>query len=104
MTDTNEKLDTIYHLLEVEKNASVMISDATVEAEKRLSAAHSQYDILYKEKFEQIITQLEKSYDENLEKAKLEYTNKIESYKQQLSAQKINEDEFKNLLDRIFFA
>lgn len=50
MATDNPELDAINHLLEIEKNASVLVNDALSESDKRLSQARSKFSAEYDEK------------------------------------------------------
>ena len=43
MAETTAEIDAINHLLEVEKNASALINDAAMEADRRLAQARAKY-------------------------------------------------------------
>ena len=55
MAEQNEELKMINHLLEVEKDANSLISEAMETSEKKISEARAKYNAEYKEKTEKII-------------------------------------------------
>ena len=44
MAENTSEIDAINHLLEVEKNAAALISDAAEEADRRLAQARAKYN------------------------------------------------------------
>ena len=50
MAESNKEMDAIYHLLEIEKNASSIVNEALKKREEKLAEVHSEYNRLYNEK------------------------------------------------------
>ena len=70
MTENNPESEIINHLLEVEKNASVLIDDALKEAENNKAKAVSEFNRVYKEKFDKLIAKKSMYYDNLISETK----------------------------------
>lgn len=103
MADQNLELDTIKHLLEVEKNASALIEDAKIEADKRLAEARSKYNSEYKSKYDILASELESVYQNKLKETAEKYKSEVESYKKSLQERPQNEKAFNALLEKYLF-
>ena len=80
MADTNTEIDAINHLLEVEKNASMLINDAAMEAERRLTQARAKYNSDYKTRYDEIAAKLEAEYQNDHQQIADKYQKDIDSY------------------------
>ena len=100
MAEQNLELDAIKHLLEVEKNASVLIGDAKIEADKRLADARLKYNSEYKEKYDVIASELESDYQNKLKEITSKYKSEIEEYRKSLENKPQNDEAFNALLDK----
>ena len=104
MSDTNTEIDAINHLLEVEKNASTLINDAAMEAERRLSQARAKYNSEYKARYDEVASKLESEYQNNHKQIEDKYNKDIETYKESLAAKPQNSEAFSSLLDKLIFS
>lgn len=104
MAEINPELDAINHLLEVEKNASALINDAQVEADKRLLEARAKYNIEYKTKYDSIAAEMEKEYLKQHDEIEAKYKKEIEDYKASLENKPQNEKAFTDLLEKLILA
>ena len=104
MAENNTELDAINHLLEVEKKASSLISDAMQEADKRISLAHLKYNSEYKTKYDKLISELDEQYEEKHDVIESKYKQEIEDYKTQLGNKTRNEEAFNSLLEKLLLA
>ena len=100
MANQNLELDAIKHLLEIEKNASILIDDAKVEADKRLADARSKYNTQYKSKYDEIASVLESDYQKKLEEITTKYKSEINEYKKSLENRPQDEGAFNALLEK----
>ena len=103
MAETNKEMDAIYHLLEIEKNASSIVNEALKNREEKLAEVHSEYNRLYNEKYAQVVKKLEEKYQVELQKKADEYAEDIEKYRQELEEKPQNEEAFCALLDKLLF-
>lgn len=101
--ESNSELDIINHLLEVEKDASGLISEAREEADKRVADAKAKYNLEYKKRYDQIVVELEKEYQSEMESARTAHDNAIIAYKSELESTEKNSKAFNALLDKLLF-
>lgn len=103
MAENTSEIDAINHLLEVEKNAAALISDAAEEADRRLTQARAKYNQEYKSRYDQKASRLEKEYQEAHEKIAEKYQKEIDSYKASLEAKPQDTAAFAETLNRLIF-
>ncbi len=103
MAQNTSEIDALNHLLEVEKNATALINDAAVEADRRLSEARAKYNSEYKIRYDKQIAQLESEYQKSHQQISDKYQKEIDSYKESLVAKTQDSKAFSALLDRLFF-
>ena len=101
MAEQNDELKMINHLLEVEKDANSMISEAMEAAEKKISEARAKYNTEYKQKTDQIIEELKNNYEASIKSITDEHNRQIEEYKSYLEGKTQNYEAFSNLLDKL---
>lgn len=104
MADNNPELDAINHLLEVEKKAAGLITDAQIEADKRLSEARLKFNSEYKVRYDSVAAEMEADYQKKHEEIEAKYKKEIEEYKATLENKTQNEKAFTDLLDKIILA
>lgn len=104
MAEINPELDAINHLLEVEKNASALINDAQIEADKRIQEARAKYNTEYKTKYDSIAASMESDYQKAHQEIEAKYKKEIEDYKVSLENKPQNQKAFTDLLEKIIFA
>lgn len=104
MAENNPELDAINHLLQVEKDASSLIDDAMIEADKRLSDAHRTYNGQYKSKYDKLVSELEADYKIRHDKIEETYKKEIDEYKASLESKVQDEKAFDSLLDKLLLA
>ena len=56
--------DVIGHLIQIESEAADMLLNAQAEADKRITEAKQKADNIYKEKYENLINELENTYNQ----------------------------------------
>lgn len=103
MAEKNEQIDAIYHLLGIEKKASLLIEETLKDSEEQIGKSHSEYNLLYKEKYGKIIENLQKKYEEDLCTKKLEYESELKSYQSEMENKNQHEEDFYKLLDKLLF-
>ena len=103
MAETNKEMDAIYHLLEIEKNASSIVNEALKKREEKLAEVHSEYNRLYNERYAQVVKKLEEKYQAELQKKSSEYAEEIEKYRKELEERPQNDKDFFALLDKLLF-
>lgn len=104
MAENNEEINVINHLLNVEKNAAVLIDNALKEAENRTSQARNQSNTQFKEKYDSFVADMEAEYNKTVQLKKDEHEKELQSFKDNLQNQKINNSEFNKVLDGLLFS
>ena len=103
MAEQNEELKMINHLLEVEKDANSLISEAMETSEKKISEARAKYNAEYKEKTEKIIEELKNNYEASIKEISEEHNHIIDEFKSYLEAKTQNYENFAKFLDKKLF-
>jgi len=96
--DNKEVLD---HLLKIESEASALVNEAQVEADKRIMEAEKQNRAAYDKRFLEENQRLEKEFLQSKELARQEYQKELETYKEQISSIHADNDRFSSLLDTL---
>ena len=104
MAENTTEIDAINHLLEVEKNASALINDAAMEADRRLSQARAKYNSEYKARYDDVAAKLEAEYQADHKSLEEKYNKEIEDYKESLAAKPQNYEAFSSLLNKLAFS
>lgn len=101
MADEKEELKMITHLLDVEKGANELISQAMEEASKKTEAARAKYNEEYKQKTEALIEELKKKYEASVKDVNEEHSRLINEYEASLESKEQHYSDFKSLLDKL---
>lgn len=101
MNENNSEIDVLTHLMEIEKKASGLVSDAQVEADKRHVETQLKYNTEYKTKYEKLTNTLENNYQQSLEKIKAKYMKEVEDYKNSLNEKTQNKKAFTSLVESL---
>lgn len=99
----NVELEIINHLLEVEKNASILIDDAKIEADRRTSEAKAEYNQEYKEKFDVLAAEKDKAYHEKMQQITEKHAAAMEEFKKSYENLPQNKENLKALLEKLLF-
>ncbi len=91
----------ISHLLNVEAQASDLVKEAQDEANKRLSSVHAKADAEFKEKFDKIVSELEKSYNDRISAIDEKHKEALEEYKSSVENAEQNKDNFNAFLKKV---
>ena len=94
----------ICHLIEVEKNASAMIEEASIEADKRVSSARAKANTEYKEKYDLEIQKLEENYKQKITEISENHKKELEDYKSSLESKPQDSKSFSTTLEKLLFA
>ncbi len=97
------EINVIDHLLDVEKDASVLVSDAQMESAKRLASARSQADSEYKKQYDILIASLENQYKKDAETITQKHADALNSYKTAVEKTSRDSAAFNGLLDSYLF-
>lgn len=104
MADNNAELDIINHLLEVEKNAAVLIDNAKQEAETKKNQATATFNAEYKRRYDELMAKVTSDYEASLQSIKENHQKELEDYKASLTEKTINKNTFNEVLDKLFSA
>ena len=99
--DVNEDRDALYHLLEVESEASTLTLEATEEADKRRSAAKQKADAEYRAKYEELIESLDAWLGSEKEKCDAAQKAVFGEYEEKLKALPKNTGAFCSYVDSL---
>lgn len=91
----------ISHLLNVEAQASDLVKEAQDEANKRLSSVHAKADAEFKEKFDNIVAELEKIYSGKISAVDENHKKMLEEYKSSVENTVQSKEEFNVFLKKI---
>lgn len=91
----------ISHLLNVEAQASDLVKEAQDEANKRLSSVHAKADAEFKEKFDKIVSELEKSYNDRISAIDEKHKEALEEYKSSVENAEQNKADFNAFLKKV---
>lgn len=98
-----QEADVISHLLDVERNASAILAQASEDAEKRIAAARAQADQQFKAQYDDLIARLERHYAEQTTAITNSYTVAVSAYKEKIGAAAKDVPAFNALLDALLF-
>lgn len=99
-----QEVDIIGHLLDIERTASAVLSQAQVEADKRISAAKNQADQNFKAQYDVIVADEEKRLASEIAAITQKYDADVAAYKEGLSSAAKDIPSFNKLLDKVLFA
>lgn len=103
MTDKNLENDAVIHLGETENQAVELIKNATLESEKRLSMAQSEYNENYKSALAELNLNLEKQFEHKKDEIKNNYKKQLEDYMENISSKKKDEKTFASVVEKLVF-
>jgi vacuolar-type H+-ATPase subunit H len=95
------EVNVINHLLDIEHQASEMISGAQTEADKRISSFRAQAETEYKKQYDDIIAGFEADYKKHTEEIDRNHKETVEQYKSDIQNTAQKKEAFGRLLDTI---
>ena len=104
MSEMNQELAAIQHLLEIEKQASSLIDSAKIDADQYISKAHAEYNAAYKEKVELLSKELDADFQKKHDEILQKYKDEVEAYKSSYASKPQNKEAFFDLLNKLLFA
>jgi vacuolar-type H+-ATPase subunit H len=96
--------NTLDYLLQVEAKAAAMISEAQAEADKRIHDNEEKQHAVYEECFKVEVQAQEVLLQENNEKIKVQYQQKLDEYRNEISSIDINKELFFETLNKFIAA
>lgn len=97
------EVNVISHLLEVESQATVLIDDAQIESNKRITEAKTKADELFYTKYRDIVETLENDFNKKIQGYEAAHNAEIESYKNKISNSEKDVDAFNSFLNKTLF-
>lgn len=101
--NTKSEIDVINHLLQVEKDSALMIDEALQESEKRLAKARADFNVIFKEKYDKGVSELEEKFRLDSEKTVKSHEKILNDFKSELESKNQNVEAFNKVLDSILF-
>lgn len=99
-----EEIDIIQHLLEVESEASQMVSEAQTKADKIIADAKSQAEAEFKIQYSKVCEEIEKSELKRKNKILENRKKSISEYIERLDASEKDFAGFNKYLDSVFYS
>lgn len=97
MAETKSEIDVINHLLQVEKEASLLIEQAVDESTKKVSAAKTKANALLQEKISVSQKELEADYENKVNQLNENHSSLLQDFEKELSGKKQNVNQFNTL-------
>lgn len=94
----------IDHLIDVERHAATLLTEAQEETDKRLSQARLQADESFRKQFETIVAAEEKNYDEKVSALTAQYKKSVEDYTARISSAEKTVPAFNAFCDKVLQA
>lgn len=98
-----DEIDVIQHLLDVEREADLVIQDAQKEADSRIAQARAKADTQFKTQYTQMYAQLEQEAQEQMKRSGVHHDTEVASFKDSLQSTPKNNAAFNSLMDSILF-
>ena len=95
------EVNVINHLLDVEKRASSMTSDAQTEADKRISAYRAEAENDYKKQHDEILAKFESDYAVRTKAIDEKHAEEIAAYRSEIQNTTQDTGAFNKLLDTL---
>ncbi len=99
-----QEADIIGHLLDIERSASAVLTQAQEEADKRISAARTQAEQNFKAQYDAIVADEEKRLASETSAIVQKYDADVAAYKERVSSASKDIPSFNKLLDKVLFA
>ena len=100
----DSEVDVIQHLLEVEKEASLMLKDAQKSADQKISKAKSDADEVFKSKYSDAILNIEKDEERQKENLDSEEKKMFADYCKSLETKEKDKKAFVSCLKKLLDA
>ena len=99
-----EEVDIIQHLINIEKDAAQMLSDAKVQADKKIAEARFEAENSFKEKYAEVSKRLSAEEESEKKECDTSHAEVVRQYKDKLSSTAKDVKAFNSLLDELLFA
>lgn len=101
MADSNSQIDILNHLLEVEKDVSILVEQAVADAEKKVSEAKVTANAMFQEKNALAQTELENDFQQQLQAVKNNREKKIQDFTNNLHNRPLHSNALNACLDAL---
>lgn len=101
--NVNEEVSIITHLIEIEKQASQIITVANVKGDKMISEAKMATDAQFKKLYQEKSEMLQKDFEEKKAQIDLQYSKEMEEYKESVYKQNQDKEKFNSVMDNLLF-
>ncbi|MDR3248859.1 MAG: hypothetical protein LBT39_08730 [Treponema sp.] len=89
------------HLLKIEAEAADLVDDAQAEADRRVAESEKQNRSRYDEEYGKQAEELDRSFEEEVTRIRVDYQNQLEAYRKSLDAIPVNQSRFSALMDEL---
>ena len=96
-----EDNEILQHLLNLEKEASLMVHDAKAEADRRISGGEKQNRIRFEEAYAREVKSLESQYNQKFAAIKENFRQQLELYRESLRTQPVDMKAFSSLAEKL---
>lgn len=103
MADKKEEIEAITLLLNVEKEASLLVDEALQQAEKRISDAKTTANAEFQKKYNQLVEKMEAEYNQKVTEVQENHVKLIDEYKSSLETRNQNKEVFNSFVESVFF-
>ncbi len=99
-----EDFDMIKHLLEVESEASVMVTEAQKISDEKIAAAKAEAETIFKNRYSGSVKVIETKESSELNSITESHNKQFDDYKQNLLKSELDKKSFNSLLDKLLYA
>ena len=96
-----EDHEVLQHLINLEKEASLLVNEAQAEADKRISGAEKENRLLHENTCAREAESLEKHYTQYITAVKDDYSKQLEAYSESLKSMSVNMENFSCLAEKL---
>jgi hypothetical protein len=96
--------DVLRHLLELEAQASALVVDAQVEADRRVSESEKENRARYDERYGREAAELNGQYEKQVQAVKEEYQRQLEAYRESIAVMLVHGEAFAALAENLLFS
>lgn len=98
---SEKEVNTISHLLEMERKAEELTSQTQEEASKKIASAKASADSKFKAEYEKIVSECERDYNQKVDELNKKSLEEISSYKERILRTPKDSGSFNAFLDSV---
>ena len=95
-----KEADVIQHLLEVEREASVLVMDAQKRSDEKINEARAKADEKFLSEYSSIVSEIDSAEKEKIDSMSREHDSKLSDYRDSLNGTRKDFDAFSSVLDQ----